>query len=118
MPYDEKLAQRIRKALHGKRQLSERKMFGGIAFLHRGHMFCGVLRDNLVVRVGPERGSQMLPHPHVLPMDFTGKVMKGYLYVNPKGTSSTKSLNRWLEEALAFVRGLPPKAALKKTSAF
>jgi TfoX/Sxy family transcriptional regulator of competence genes len=109
MPFDEKLADRVRRALAGERGLAEKKMFGGVAFMLHGNMCCGVLRDDLVVRVGPDAHAAQLKRPHARVMDFTHRPMKGYLYVAPKGTATTAALRSRLAPALAFVATLPKK---------
>ena len=109
MAYDEGLAERVRKALARRRGVSERKMFGGLAFLRAGSMLCGVLGDELMVRVGPERHDQALRRSGARPMDFTGRPMKGYVFVGPAGYRSPTALARWVEAALQFVATLPSK---------
>jgi len=109
MAYDEKLADRIRKALAGRQGLTERKMFGGIAFMLRGKMCCGVLDDNLVVRVGPERYEKAVAAPHARPMDFTGRPLKGFVFVSPNGYKTDKALAKWVEQAVEFVMTLARK---------
>ena len=110
MPYDDRLANRVRTALSRRKGLSERRMFGGLAFLLRGHMCCGVLRDELVVRVGPGRHEEALGRPHARPMDFTGRPMRGFVYVAPPGCKTDKSLREWVGLGVAFVRSLPAKS--------
>jgi TfoX/Sxy family transcriptional regulator of competence genes len=92
MAYDEALADRIRRALAGDSALSEKKMFGGLAFLHRGLMFVGVSGSRLMARVGKENYEDSLAHKHVREMDFTGKPMQGYVYVEPPGIGSDEQL--------------------------
>ena len=75
----------------------------------RGHMCCGVLKDNLVVRVGSERYDDALSQPHTRPMDFTGRVLRGFIYVNPEGYRRTHDLERWLKAATDFIETLPPR---------
>jgi TfoX/Sxy family transcriptional regulator of competence genes len=109
MGYDAHLADRIRTLLAGRGGLSERKMFGGAAFLVHGHMCCGVLNTDLVLRLGPEAAARALRRPHTRPMDFTGKPMKSMVYVEAEGTDSGEALEAWVEEAYAHARTLPPK---------
>lgn len=109
MAYSEELADRVRDALRGRSGVAERKMFGGLAFLLDGRMFSGVLGDRLVVRVGAEAGGRALERPHTTPMDFTGRPLKGYVYVAPAGLETAAALERWLAPAMAFVESLPPK---------
>jgi TfoX/Sxy family transcriptional regulator of competence genes len=107
MPYDEKLADRIRQALGPEDEIEERKMFGGIAFLRAGRMFVGITGDDLMVRVGPERYQESLGKPHVRPMDFTGRPMTGYVYVAPAGRRTDGSLRAWVTLGARFVATLP-----------
>jgi hypothetical protein len=109
MAFDETLAGRVREVLGRRRGLAEKKMFGGIAFLAGGHMFCGVIGEDLVVRVGPEAWADALARRHARPMDFTGTPLKGYVYVAPPGVRTAASLEGWVERGLAFARTLPRK---------
>lgn len=108
MAYDEQLATRIRATLKGRRALTEKKMFGGLAYLSHGKMFAGILKDELVVRVGPEGNDAALREPHTRPMDFTGRPMKGYIFVGPGGMKADPQLRTWLRKGLDFVASLPP----------
>lgn len=109
MAYDETLAQRIRELLADKHSVVEKRMFGGIAFMLRGNMCCGIVRDDLMVRVGPERHEEALAQPHARPMDFTGRPMRGMVYVTPEGCRTDEALKRWVEQGLNFAATLPPK---------
>ena len=109
MAYDERLAERLRAALAGKRAVTEKRMFGGVAFLVRGHMCCGVTGEDLVVRVGPAAYEAALARRHARPMDFTGRALPGFVYVGPRGTARKASLEMWVAQGLAFVRTLPAK---------
>jgi TfoX/Sxy family transcriptional regulator of competence genes len=100
MAYDEKLAARIRGVLDGRSGVTERKMFGGLAFLLDGKMFCGIARHDLMVRVGAERYEDALGQPHVRPMDFTGRPMKGYVFVGTRGLASDSALASWVERGI------------------
>ena len=101
MAYDEQLAERVRKSLARHRNITEKKMFGGLSFLQNGKMLCGVLKDLLVLRVGPEEAAKLLKKPHgkshVRPMDFTGRPMKGFVYVEPGGSQSAAQLRGWID---------------------
>ena len=108
MTYDEALAERVRAVLQGTDVVREQKMFGGLAFMLAGHMFCGVMKDTLMLRLGPEGAERALAHPHVRPMDFTGRPMKGMVFVEPDGLRGA-ALRRWVEAAAALARALPPK---------
>jgi TfoX/Sxy family transcriptional regulator of competence genes len=109
MAYDETLASRIRKVLAGRAGISEKKMFGGVAFLLEGKMFCGIVKEDLMLRVGPERHAEALSEPHVRPMDFTGRPMVGYVYIAPAGCRGDRALAKWVELSVQFVATLPAK---------
>ena len=109
MAYDEGLAERVRKAIGGKGEISEKKMFGGLCFLLRGKMCCGILKSKLVARVDPKESAGLLKRAHVRPMDFTGRPMKGFLYVGQDALKSSSELNQWLKRCLAFASSLPAK---------
>ena len=111
MAYDERLAQRIRNALAGNRAVTERKMFGGIAFLRKGLMFVGILDSSLMARVGKENHADSLNRKHVREMDFTGKPMQGYVFVDAPGIKTEAQLRFWLERCERFVATLPPKGS-------
>jgi len=107
MSYDEKLAHRIRRAV-GPTEVDERKMFGGLAFLRGGKMFCGINGQDLMLRVGPAAYEGALRKPHVRVMDFTGRPLTGYVYVGPGGMRTQAALRAWVKLASSFVAGLPP----------
>ena len=110
MSFDEELAARVREKLSARASVAERKMFGGLAFMVGGHMCCGVLGPDLMVRVGPAAHETALAEPGARPMDFTGKPLKGMVYVSPAGLQAATALEGWIERGLAHVDGLPPKA--------
>ena len=83
--YDERLADRVRELVGGREGFSERKMFGGIAFMLHGNMCCGVMEEELIVRLGDEAGPAALAEPHVREFDFTGRPMKSTVLVEPAG---------------------------------
>jgi len=85
-------------------------MFGGMAFMLHGHMFVGVSSSSLMARVGPEAYERALAMKHVREMDFTGRPMKGYVFVDAKGLESDSELAHWLEACAGFVSTLPRKA--------
>jgi TfoX/Sxy family transcriptional regulator of competence genes len=106
--YNEQLANRIETMVRRK-GLSEKKMFGGVAFLLNGNMCFGVAKDDLMVRVGPERYEDALSLPNARPMDITGHSMKGFVFVDTKGWSRNASLAKWLEMGLDYAASLPKK---------
>ena len=95
MAYSETLAQRIRHALSNELGVTERKMFGGLCFMLRGNMCCGVMQERLMLRVGPTQHAVALTQPHAHPMDFTGRPMKGMIYVTTEGIASDEALAQW-----------------------
>jgi hypothetical protein len=109
--YDESLAQRIRFQLGTMQPFTERKMFGGIAFLINGNMACGIVGDELMARTGPEHFAGALARPHTRPMDFTGRPMKGMLYVGAEGLGGDDELAAWVSLCAGFAGSLPPKTA-------
>jgi TfoX/Sxy family transcriptional regulator of competence genes len=108
MAIDEGLAQRIREAL-GTARVTEKKMFGGVAFMSRGHMFVGIAKGLLMVRIGPAAYEEALRKPHIREMDFTGRPMRGYVYVDAPGFERDEDLASWVKAGLAFVKTLPAK---------
>ncbi len=109
MAFDEQLAGRIRDVLGARPGLTEKKMFGGIAFMLNGNMCCGIVKNDLMVRVGPQGHDQALAQPYALPMDFTHRPMKGMVYVSPEGLRTEAALGRWVQRGLDFAASLPPK---------
>jgi TfoX/Sxy family transcriptional regulator of competence genes len=108
MAYDEDLADRVRAVLPDGEPVDERRMFGGLAFMLRGHMFCGVVKDTLMVRLGADAAEEALARPYVRPMDFTGRPMKNMVFVEPGGLVGT-ALRRWVDAAAEYARGQPSK---------
>jgi TfoX/Sxy family transcriptional regulator of competence genes len=109
MAYDEGLTQRIREALAEREDLAERRMFGGVAFLLGGHMCAGVVGDDLMVRVGPDAYASALAEPDAREMDFTGRPMRGLVYVDGASLESDARLAVWIARGVAFAGSLPPK---------
>jgi TfoX/Sxy family transcriptional regulator of competence genes len=108
MAYDERLAARVRVCLNGRAGITERKMFGGLAFLLDGKMTVGVLGDELVVRAGAERYARALASKHARPMDFTGRPMTGMVYVSPAGIARGPALKRWVDMGVAAAEAARP----------
>ncbi len=109
MAYSEELAERARIQLSQQAAFSERKMFGGLTFMVNGHMCCGIVGDELMVRVGSDAYDESLAQPHAREMDFTGKALKGMVYVAQEGIAHDEDLADWIARGLAFVQTLPPK---------
>lgn len=108
MAYNLKLAERIRSQLDGI-PVVEKNMFGGVGFLLNGNMACGVNKDNLIVRIDPEKQNTLLKKPHAKPFDLTGRPMKGWLVVEADGIKTEKQLSTWVKEGVEFASTLPPK---------
>ena len=111
MSYDLDLAQRVREALGQRAGISERKMFGGLAFLVDGKMFVGISGASLMARIGHEHYQDALAMTGVREMAFTGRPMKGYVYVDPPALASGRDLEAWVSWCVNHVASLPPKAA-------
>ncbi|MEQ1730221.1 MAG: TfoX/Sxy family protein [Vicinamibacterales bacterium] len=109
MSYSEDLAERVRRVCVDHANVTEKAMFGGVCFMSDGHMFIGIVGDTLMARIGPDAYQRALDEPHVREMDFTGRPMRGYVYVEPEGCATVKSLRRWVNLAASFVSSLPPK---------
>jgi hypothetical protein len=109
MAYDEALAERVREIVSLRSGLSERKMFGGIAFMLSGNMACGVLGEELIVRLGPEEGERALGEPHTRAFDFTGRPMRGFVVVGPEGIADAEELAGWVDAGADFAASLPAK---------
>ncbi len=109
MAYDEILAERIRTLVARRKGISERRMFGGLAFMLGGNMACGVVKDELMVRVGADYHDEALALPHARPMDFTKRPMRGMVYVATAGIRTDEDLKAWVERGLKFARSLPVK---------
>ena len=109
MAFDDRLAIRVRDVLAEVPDVSERRMFGGLAFLVGGHMACGIVGRDLMLRLGEAGADAALDRPHVRPMDFTGRPIRTMVYVAGEGIVADSALRRWLERAVEYVRALPPK---------
>jgi TfoX/Sxy family transcriptional regulator of competence genes len=108
MAYDEQLAARVRALLADRGDVSERKMFGGLTFMLGGNMCCGVNKNELIVRLDPEREDEALSRPHARTMDFTGRHMAGFITVQAEGLDG-EQLDRWVKDAVARASSLPRK---------
>ena len=109
MAYDEGVAERVRSAVKRSPGVVEKRMFGGIAFMVRGNMCCGVIGDRLMVRVGPKGYETALSRPNARAMDFTGRPMRGLVYVEPAGFASAGDLKSWIRMSMEFALSLPAK---------
>ena len=109
MAYDEGVAERLREVFEDRSDIVEKKMFGGIAFMHSGNICCGIVDDMLMARVGPDAYEEALKRPHAREMDFTGKTLKGFVYVEPAGFAEDEQIQYWINLCEAFTGSLPPK---------
>jgi TfoX/Sxy family transcriptional regulator of competence genes len=108
--YDEELADRIRDVLPDPGLVQEKKMFGGLVFMRSGHMCCGVLKEELMLRLGPDGARRALTQRHVREMDFTGRPSMNMVLVDQAGLEGD-ALAQWVEEASAWIDTLPPRPA-------
>jgi TfoX/Sxy family transcriptional regulator of competence genes len=111
MAFDESLANRLRIQLTGKKNVTEKKMFGGIGFLLHGNMMVGIWKKSLIVRLGLEEGAKALKEPFVRDFDITGRPMKGWAMIEPAGIAEDDQLQDWLNRSMTFVKSLPKKTA-------
>jgi TfoX/Sxy family transcriptional regulator of competence genes len=109
MTYDEDLAERVRDVVSARADVTERKMFGGIAFMVGGNMACGVLGEDLIVRLGDEEAKEALNEEGVRPFDFTGRPMKTTVYISPERTRDDGGLAEWVDAGADYAASLPPK---------
>ncbi|MFE8946948.1 TfoX/Sxy family protein [Streptomyces sp. NPDC007856] len=109
MAYDEGLAERIRERFETDPDITEKRMFGGIAFLCHGNMAVGVTGDDLMVRVGPDATDAALTRPGTRVFDMTGRPMRGWIVVAGEAVAEDADLARWIDEGRAFAATLPPK---------
>jgi len=109
MAYDEELARRIDQELTGSGPIDQKKMFGGVCYLHNGNMLCGVHKEYLILRLGSVRGAEALNEPGTRPFDITGRPMKGWVMVEASAVAETSALTEWIAQARRFVEALPPK---------
>lgn len=115
MTYNAATADRVRERLESRADFSEKKMFGGLAFLLAGNMCCGVWQDFLICRVGPDAYAECLTRPGAGEFDITGRPMKGWVMVAPNGFATDRALQRWIAQAADFAASLPAKAAASRS---
>ena len=109
MAFDEKLAERVRKTLRARNGVSEKKMFGGLAFLLNGNMCCGVHQQELIVRLDAQSTDKALAQPHTRVFDLSGRPLKGWILVGPDALRDDKSLATWVGLAADHAASLPEK---------
>ena len=109
MAFDEGLAHRVGNLLRNQPGLVEKKMFGGVGYLLHGNMACGINKNNLIVRVGPDKYEAALERPYTTVFDITGRPMKGWVVVEPPGFETEEMLKGWVQQGVDFALSLPPK---------
>jgi TfoX/Sxy family transcriptional regulator of competence genes len=114
MPYDEELAERVRRALAHVDGVAEIKMFGGLCHTVGGNMAVGVNREDLLVRVSPDDGDAALAEPGVRPMQIGARTSRGFLAVGPEAIATARALQAWVDRGVAFASSLPPKVPKAK----
>src|SRR5258708_25598875 len=117
MAYNEALANRSREALAREKGVDEIKMMGGLCFMIGGHMALGIVGTELMIRVGPDGYERALARVHAREMDFTGRSMRGFVFVEPAGIKTKRSVASWVGPAAAFAKSLPPEASHTKSLA-
>jgi TfoX/Sxy family transcriptional regulator of competence genes len=113
MAYNEKLSDRIREALVDVADVEEKRMFGGVCYMIDGKMCIGVVKDEMMCRIGPDVYDQALGKRGCREMDFAGKPMDGYVYVNDEGMQTNEQFGYWINLCLAY----NPKAKSSKKKA-
>ena len=108
MAYDEGLAERVEMAL-GELDVVGKRMFGGVGYMLRGNMACGVHGDALIVRMGPDAYDEALAQPHTRVFDITGRPMRGWVMVDAEGCAADEALDAWVKRGVDFAMTLPPK---------
>jgi TfoX/Sxy family transcriptional regulator of competence genes len=109
MAFNEKLADRIREKMAVHKKVEEKKMMGGLCFMYKNKMCCGIVKDDLMVRVIENRYEEALSHPYGRQMDFTGRPLKGFVFVESDGFKKEKDLVYWIQMGVEFVDALPPQ---------
>ena len=117
MPIDAELADRVRAQLADVKKVTEKQMFGGLAFFAAGNMCCSVTGDGLLVRIRPDLFHDALTRPHVSEMEMGGRSMKGYVRVSHEGLAEDAELELWVRLGLSYAQSLPPKQLAKKKAA-
>jgi|SRR2546430_6942383 TfoX/Sxy family transcriptional regulator of competence genes len=108
--FDADAAERVRRVLSGRGEVVEKRMVGGLSFLVNGNMCCGITGTALMIRVGADSREKALREPHVRPMAFGGRVLSGFICIDPAGYAADDALASWVQRGLDFVSGLPAKS--------
>lgn len=109
MAYDEDLADRIRTAIQDRDGVTEKRMFGGLAFLVDGNMAVGASQGGLLLRVDPSETDSLVGEDGVTRSEMRGRAMNGWVRVDPSAIASDEELTRWVQVGVAYAGSLPPK---------
>ncbi len=109
MAFDEALERRLRSTFSDRKDVEVKKMFGGLCFMVSKHMCCGIVGDMLMARVGPEQYAKRLSEKYAREMDFTGKALKGMVYVTAEGIAKDADLQKWVDRCTKFISSLPSR---------
>jgi TfoX/Sxy family transcriptional regulator of competence genes len=109
MAYSEELADRVREVIEERPDVTERKMFGGVAWMVKGNMACGVMGEDLMVRLDRDEVDEALSEEHVAPMEMTGRRMRGFVVVESAAIADDPDLARWVDAGSDFAEALPAK---------
>lgn len=109
MAFDQKLESRLYSIFAGRSDVEAKKMFGGLCFMVCKHMCCGIVGDTLMARVGKDQYADCLSEDYVREMDFTGRALKGMVYVSAEGIANESDLEKWVDRCVKFVESLPVK---------
>ena len=112
--YNEELAGRVRAVLADRTDVEEKKMFGGLSFMVAGQMCCGVLKNDLVVRIEPAEFDKLVAQPHVRPFDFSGRPMQGMVYVENNGLADPEALQTWVQRGTDYIAAHPAAAKRRR----
>ena len=108
--YNEDLAERVRAALADRTDVEEKRMFGGLSFMVAGQMCCGVLKNDLVVRIEPTDFDTLVAQSRVRPFDFTGRPVQGMVYVDGSALNDVTAVRRWVQRGTDYVAAHPATA--------
>jgi TfoX/Sxy family transcriptional regulator of competence genes len=109
MAFDVVLSERIRTKMYRRSGFTEKKMFGGICYMLNGNICCGVIKDEMVVRLDPDQTDEVLAHSCARIFDYSGHPMKGWFFISPEGVRSDQDLARWTTRSIQYAKSLPPK---------
>src|SRR5262249_43813690 len=110
MAFNETLAERIRQRLARRKNVEEKKIFGGVVFFFSGNMLVGVWKNSLIVRLGQDQQEEALRERHDREVEITGRPMRNWVLVEPEGVEGDGQLQDWIRRAVKFVGKLPAKA--------